>query len=89
MNDEEIDGYGRLNASIGYRFDDVGYMKAPEIKLSLFNVLNSNQLTGVYSEKNNAQATTGVNGNAIKASGTPTYYLGQDFSALVTLRAGF
>ncbi len=89
MNDEQIDGFGRLNASIGYRFSDVGYMKAPEIKLSLFNVLDSRQLTGVYGEQNNAQATTGVNGNAIKASGTPTYYLGQDFSALVTFRSGF
>jgi iron complex outermembrane receptor protein len=89
MNDEEIDGYGRLNASIGYRFSDIGYMKAPEVKLSLFNVLDSHQLTGVYGEQNNAKATTGVNGNAIKASGTPTYYLGQDFSALVTFRSGF
>lgn len=88
MNDEEMEAFGRLNASIGYRFDDIGYMKAPEIKLSLFNVLNSRQLTGVYSETNNAKATTGVNGTTISGS-SPTYYLGQDFSAMVSLRAGF
>lgn len=88
MNDEEMDAYGRLNASIGYRFDNIGYMKAPEIKLSLFNVLNSHQLTGVYSETNNAKATTGVNGTTISGS-SPTYYLGQDFSLMVSLRSGF
>jgi len=89
MNDEEMDAFGRLNASIGYRFADLAYLKQPEIKLNLFNVTNEKQLVGIFSQQNNAKDTTGVNGGTIKASGTPSYYLGQDFSAMVTLRAGF
>ncbi|MGO4682669.1 TonB-dependent receptor [Hyphomicrobium sp. 2TAF46] len=88
MNDEKIDAYGRLDASIGYRFDDIAQLKQPEIKLSLFNLLNSSDLTGVNSFQTNASQTTGVNGGTIKAASAPTYYLGQDFSFMVTLRAG-
>jgi len=88
LNDEKIDAFGRLDMSVGYRFKDIAQLKQPEIKLSLFNVLNSRDLTGVSGFQNNAKATTGVNGGTINASGTPSYYLGQDFSFMVTLRAG-
>ena len=48
---------------------------------------NARELTGVNSFQNNAQKTVGVNGGTITGS-TPNYYQGQDFSFLVTLRAG-
>jgi iron complex outermembrane recepter protein len=83
-----MDSFGRLNASVGYRFSDIGYMKQPQIKLDLFNVTNAHQLTGIYSSTNNAQAFKDSAGNTISGS-APTYYLGQSFSALVTFRSGF
>ncbi|MFA5901937.1 MAG: TonB-dependent receptor, partial [Hyphomicrobium sp.] len=92
VNDEEIDGFGRLDAAIGYRFGDIGYMKQPEVKLSLFNVLDSVDLVGVSGVQNNAKVATGVNGGTIAGNTgnfAPTYYVGQDFSALVTFKTGF
>lgn len=88
MNDQKMDAFGRLDASVGYRFSDFGSFKKPEIKLSMFNVLDARQLTGVNSITNNAVATTGLNGNTINAS-QPNYFLGQDFSFVVTMRGAF
>ena len=88
VNDERINGYGRVDASIGYRFSDVGFLKQPEIRLQLFNILNDRFLTGVSGVQNNAKAQVGVNGGTIAGS-TPTYFQGQDFSGLVTFKAGF
>lgn len=88
MNDEKMDAYGRLNATLGYRFDDVGYVKKPEIQLNLSNLLDSRDLTGVSGITNAASTTAGVNGTNISGS-APTYYVGQGFSAMLTLKAGF
>ncbi|MBT3072188.1 TonB-dependent receptor [Rhodomicrobium sp. Az07] len=91
MNDEEIDSFGRVDAMIGYRFDDFGWLKRPEIKLNVYNIFNTSDLTGVNGIKNNAKETKGVNGAIIaapSASQMPTYYLGQDASFLVTFSTG-
>jgi iron complex outermembrane recepter protein len=88
MNDEEIRAHGRIDASVGYRFGDVGYLKKPEIKLSIFNLLDERQLTGVNGITGNAQTTTGVNGRTISGS-APTYYMGQGLSGLFTFKTGF
>jgi len=89
VNDERIPGYGRLDAMIGYRFDDYGWAKKPTLQLNLFNLTDRVVLTGVNSLANNAKATTGTLGGAIAASGTPNYYLGQGFSALLTMKTAF
>ena len=86
-NDEQMRAYGRLNLGFGYRFDDIGALKQPEIKINLYNVLNARQLTGVNSVVTNTLPTTGINGNLIGGN-TANYYQGQDFSFLITLRAG-
>jgi iron complex outermembrane recepter protein len=88
LNDETIRAFGRLDGSVGLRFADVGYAKAPEIKISLFNILDARQLTGVAGTANNALRAQGVNGGTINGS-APSYYQGQGFSGLVTVRAGF
>ncbi len=88
MNDEQMHAHGRLNLGFGYRFPDFAQLKQPEIKINLYNVLNARQLTGVNSVQQNTLATTGVLGSTIAPSGTANYYQGQDFSFLVTLRAG-
>ena len=88
MNDQTMPGFGRLNGAIGYRFSDMGFVKAPEIKLSLSNILNSRQMTGVSSVITNAVPTIGAKGGTIAAS-TPYYYVGEGFSAMLTARAAF
>ena len=88
-NDQAIAPYSRVDASIGYRFDDFGVAKAPEIKLNIHNLFNTRALTGVSGVQTNAVATRGVKGGTIASGGTPTYYMGEGFAAIVTLRAGF
>jgi outer membrane receptor for ferrienterochelin and colicins len=51
--------------------------------------LNSKSLIGVSGVQNNALATTGVNGNTISASGSPSYYAGQGFAAIGSFKVGF
>lgn len=87
VNDEQMAAFGRMDASIGYRFDDLWGMKRPEIKLSMFNVLNSRDLTGVYTIENNTYTTTGVNGHTISGY-APNYYMGQPVSGVITFRVG-
>jgi iron complex outermembrane receptor protein len=89
MDDEQIKAYGRMDAAIGYRFADFGFMKAPEIKLQVFNLFdNQKDLTGVFTIQNNAQKITGINGGTINGS-APTYFLGADRSVLLTFKTGF
>ena len=88
MNDEQIPGFGRVNAAIGYRFSNFGILKAPEIKLSLENLLNANQITGISTVTTNAANTIGTKGGTISGS-TPYYYVGEGFSAMLTFRAAF
>lgn len=89
MNDQTMPAFGRVDAGVGYRFSDIGFMKQPEIKLNLYNLANARQLVGVNSIQANAVQTTGVNNGTISPSGTPNYFLGEDFSAVLTFRSGF
>ncbi len=89
VNDEQISGYTRVNASIGYRFDDIGFAKKPELKLQLFNIFNQKALTSTSSITSNALATPGLTTGATIAGSTPFYYVGQGFSALATFTAAF
>ncbi len=88
-NDEAISAHYHTDASIGYRFSDFSYAKAPEIKLNISNLFNVRQLTGVSGVQTNAKSVKGTNGGTINASGTPSYYMGEGFAAILTLRAGF
>ncbi len=89
VNDQRIAGFGRVDGAIGYRFDKIGFANQPEFKINLYNILNAKSLTGVSGIQNNALATTGVNGNTIAASGSPTYYAGQGFAAIASFKVGF
>ena len=94
MNDESIPGFGRVNAAIGYRFADIALgdtakIKAPELKLNFYNLLDERQLTGVYGVQTNAVATTGTNGGTIAKSSAPTYYQGEGFAVMLTFKSAF
>ena len=88
MNDESIGAFTRVDAMIGYRFDDIGFGKKPELRLNLYNIFNSKALTGVSGITSNALAAVGVNGHTVAGS-APSYYLGQGFSAIATFSTAF
>lgn len=88
-NDESMPAHMDANTSIGYRFSDYGFAKSPEIKLNIYNLFNVRSLTGVSGVQSNALPTKGVKGGTIASSGTPSYYMGEGFAAIVTLRTAF
>jgi len=88
MNDERIGSFAQVDALAGYRFDDMGFVKKPELKLNLHNLFNRRVLTGVSGVQTNALATTGVNGTVIAGS-APSYYQGEGFAAILTLSGAF
>lgn len=89
MNDASIDPYVQADMTAGYRLHDIGMLKNMEFRLNIVNLANNHYLSGVYSVKSNAQATTGVMGSTIAASGSPTYYVSTPFMAMGTVTAGF
>jgi iron complex outermembrane receptor protein len=88
MNDEKIGGYTTLDASVGFRWRDMGGLKKPEIRLNLLNLADRQYLSGVNSPTTNALATRGVNGNLISA-GAPSYLIANGFSAMITFATSF
>jgi len=88
MNDERINGYARVNAMVGYRFEDFALLKAPQLRFNVYNIGNQQNLTQASTVTQNAHATTGRLGSTI-ASSTPYYYVGQGLAAIVTLSSGF
>ena len=89
VNDQRIPGFGRVDAAIGYRFSKIGFANQPEFKINFFNILNARNLVGVSGIQSNATAQTSLAGNTIAASGNPTYYLGQGFAAMASMKVGF
>lgn len=89
MDDQTIPSYVLANFTVGYRFNNWGFVKHPEIRLNVINAANNRYMSGAYSIQSNARAVRGLNGSMIAASGTPTYYIGTPFMALTTVTAGF
>lgn len=89
MNDASIDPYVQADLTAGYRLRNIGPLKNPEIRLNIINVANNHYLSGTYSAKSNAYATTGVHGSTIAAGGAPSYYVSTPFMAMGTVSAGF
>lgn len=89
MNDASIDPYVQADLTAGYRLRNIGPLKNPEIRLNIINLANNHYLSGTYSAKSNAYATTGVRGSTIAAGGAPSYYVSTPFMAMGTVSAGF
>ncbi|WP_159727258.1 TonB-dependent receptor [Methylosinus sp. Ce-a6] len=87
-NDESIPAYGRLDAAIGYRFDDIAFGKRPELRVNFYNITSTHSLSGINGVQANALPTIGRYGRVIPTS-APTYYVGQGFSATATFSMGF
>jgi len=93
MNDQGVYGYLKLDASIGYRFDNLALfglptVKKPEFRINLSNLTNRENLSGPSGIQTNARPTVGVYGNVIAAS-LPTYYVNEGFAAIGTFSVGF
>ncbi|GBR03404.1 TonB-dependent receptor [Acetobacter oeni] len=75
MNDEHIKGYKQVDMMLGVRGPDIGFLKAPSIRLNIINLADHHYLSGVY----NTGAT----------AGTATYYTAPSFACLGTFSTGF
>lgn len=89
VNDERMPGFAKADLTLGYRFDDIGFVKAPEFRLNLLNITNEHYLSAVGSTFTNAKTTIGVNGAAIAPGTAPYYYVGAPFAMMGTITAKF
>ncbi|GBQ29668.1 TonB-dependent receptor [Gluconacetobacter azotocaptans DSM 13594] len=86
MNDEKLPGYKTVDMSLGYRFPNVGPVKAPKLQLNLVNLTNNHYLAGIYSTQFNAKTTRAVNGTMVSGS-APLYIVGSGFAAMFSVSA--
>ncbi|MCQ8242296.1 TonB-dependent receptor [Rhizosaccharibacter radicis] len=87
-NDQAMPAFVTADIAFGYRLPTVHGLK-PELRLNLINVGDNSYLSGVAGVAASSRATTGVHGTTIAAQGTPTYYVGGGFAALLTASCGF
>ena len=88
MNDETIPSIDTVDAGMGYKFHDVGFLKSPAIRFSITNIGDKPYISTLSAAAPNAVATRGVNGTLLPA-GTPTYYIAAPRAALVTISTDF
>jgi len=88
MNDESIPGYVKMDISVGYRFKNLGFLQAPNIKFNLTNITNKHYLGFPTSTRVNAQTQTGIFGTSIKGT-APNYMIAAPFAATGSISAGF
>ncbi|CAP55105.1 putative TonB-dependent receptor [Gluconacetobacter diazotrophicus PA1 5] len=69
-NDQSIPDYLTMDVNAGYRFKDVGPLKAPTLRLNLQNITNNHYLGFVHGTSANALPTTGVYGTKIAGAST-------------------
>ena len=89
MNTQSVGGYTTLNFNTGWRFDDLGFIKKPEIKLNLFNLTDKHALTfdsATTLMASNPSGIKDVNGNTLYAAGA-YYNLLEPRSVMVTFSA--
>jgi iron complex outermembrane receptor protein len=88
MNDETLPAFATGNASIGYRFDTIGFIKKPQMQFNLTNFTNSKYLSGIQGVTSNAVATQSRNGTTVAGS-SPTYLIGGGIGATFSISAAF
>ncbi|MDJ1164131.1 TonB-dependent receptor [Burkholderia gladioli pv. gladioli] len=88
MNDEKIPSYTTIDTTMGVRLPSTRFLKKPEIRVNVLNLLNRHYLSGAYSVTTNAKATTADNGATIAGS-SPTYLVGNGVTAVLTFATAF
>ncbi|NHO33175.1 TonB-dependent receptor [Acetobacter fallax] len=87
MNDEKMPAYLTSDITLGYRMKSFGRIKHPQIQLNLMNIGDNHYLSG-SSYTSNAQAQKQTNGTVVAGS-APTYLVGGNFAAMVSVSTGF
>lgn len=87
-NDEKIPSYTTVDAAVGFRFPSTSFLKKPEIRLNMLNLLDRHYLSGVYSATTNSKTSTELNGSQVAGS-APTYLVGSGITAMVTFATAF
>ncbi|MFT9447469.1 TonB-dependent receptor [Gluconobacter japonicus] len=88
MNDQSIPGYVLMNANIGYRFGNLGFLQAPNVRINFSNLTDKAYLGFVKGIQTNATQQTGIFGKTVSGS-TPTYAIAAPFAAIASVSAGF
>lgn len=88
MNDQKLDGYGTLDASIGVRLPEFGGLKDSRIAANFNNITKGKYLSSVLGVQGNAVAVTGVNGTSLAGS-NPTYTMAAPFTWTISLTTSF
>ncbi len=88
MNDQSIPGYVLMNANIGYRFGNLGFLQAPNVRINFSNLSDKAYLGFVKGIQTNAKQQTGIFGKTISGS-APTYAIAAPFAAIASVSAGF
>lgn len=86
-NDQWMKAYTRVDLMAGVYLPDMGAIQSPSLRLNLMNVTNARSLVGVNGVQVSSRQLAGVGGSTVASQGTPSYYLGNGFAALVTLTA--
>ncbi len=88
MNDEALPAYYEMDATVGLRLRDIGFAKAPTVQLNLINLTNNKFLSGVSTVTSNTLPTAGKFGTMVQGT-PPTYYIGEGFAAIATVKTAF
>ncbi|NPD67188.1 TonB-dependent receptor [Lichenicola cladoniae] len=88
MNDEKIPAFYEMGAAVGVRLPDIGPAKTPTLQLNLVNLTDNKFLSGINSVSTNALSTVGKFGTTIGGS-APSYFIGEGFAAIATVKVGF
>ena len=88
MNDETIPHINTVDAGVGYKFANIGPLKTPAIRFTVTNIGNKPYISTLSAAAPNAVATRGINGTILPA-GTPTYYIGANRAASLTISTEF
>ncbi|GBR05363.1 TonB-dependent receptor [Acetobacter oeni] len=87
MDDEKMPAYLTSDVTLGYRMKSFGRIRHPQIQLNLMNIGDNHYLSG-SSYTSNAHTQIQTNGVAVAGS-APTYLVGGNFAAMVSVSTGF
>ena len=87
-NDEKIPSYTTVDAALGVRFPSTAFLKKPEIRVNMLNLLDRHYLSGVYSATTNTNSARALDGSQVAGS-APTYLVGSGITAMVTFATAF
>jgi iron complex outermembrane receptor protein len=87
VNDQQMDGYTLLNLAAGYKLPSTGFFKAPEVRLNVDNLANTDYQR--ISSSSGSLFTVRSLPLGTLAGSNPFYYIGAPRFLSVTLRSDF